>query len=46
MTLIGTYWESLSEPNVKFGGAQLLLTLADRESVFFRGFGVIKLRSA
>lgn len=40
MTLIGTYWESSREPSVKFGGAQMLLTLADGESVFFRGFGV------
>lgn len=40
MTLIGTYWETSREPNVKFGGANMLITLADGESVFFRGNGV------
>jgi hypothetical protein len=40
MTLIGTYWETSRDPKVKFGGANMLLTLADGESVFFRGNGV------
>ena len=40
MTLIGSYWESSRGEGVKFGDARMLLTLADGESVFFRGSGV------
>ncbi|MEX0809928.1 MAG: hypothetical protein WD044_14480 [Dongiaceae bacterium] len=40
MTLIGSYWESFRDGGVRFGDARMLLTLADGETVFFRGSGV------